>query len=406
MRDSVDQRERATLLAQGVAALILVAGITLVGLDVHRSGLTPVGPAETTTTTKDNKETRATAKGPEATERHEVTTALKETTLERALGPPGLLFVRSLLVLLVSFFAGAAVQRVLLGEFSLKLGPVEVPPLPPAPADALAKVPDLLVAAFAADETTTAAEHMPTVVTDLTVVTDPIGGSGIASLLGQIDPNGVSDYAIINLGNGQNWLTTRLFLFAVLLRRMRGLRAFVFVETRDEIPGQFIGIAKADFVRWRLARVYPWLERAIAHAYSAIDDLAIRSDAGALDPNSAGRLVENFINQPEIRSHHREESQDWHVVFTGVSEHVTWINRTLLDRLFDLAPARSSVFDAGDLTEKQRTLAVLACEGPFVALVDDRNRFRTLIDRERLLNSTARRLANVSIRDATSAGNQ
>jgi hypothetical protein len=301
---------------------------------------------------------------------------------------------------LVSFFAGAAVQRVLLGEFSLKLGPVEVPPLPPVPADALAKVPDLLVAAFAADETTTAAEHMPT------VVTDSIGGSGIASLLGQIDPNSVSDYAIINLGNGQNWLTTRLFLFAVLLRRMRGLRGFVFVETRDEIPGQFIGIAKPDFVRWRLARVYPWLERAIAHAYSAIDDLAIRSDAGALDPNSAGRLVENFINQPEIQSHRREESQDWHVLFPGVSEHATWINRTLLDRLFDLAPTRSSVFDAGDLTEKQRTLAVLACEGPFVALVDDRNRFRTLIDRERLLNSTARRLANVSIRDATSAGNQ
>jgi hypothetical protein len=392
MTDIADQRERATHWAQGVAVLVLIAGIGLVGTDIYRTGITPVGPAETTTTTKETKETRTTSKGPEATERHEVTTALKETSVERALGPPGLLFMRLLLVLLVSFFTGAAVQRVLLGEFSLKLGPVEVPPIPPPPPEDLAKVPDFIVAAFGAAEATTVGVE-PDLPAVGVPVADSLGGSGIASLFAQIDPSGLSDFAVINLGEGRNWLTSRLFLFAVLLRRMRRLRAFVFVETRDGISDQFLGIAEPAFVRWRLARAYPWLEAALARAYGRIDGLTIRSDAGALDPNSAGLLVENFMNQPEIRSRRREDSEEWLQLIPEASEHAVWINRTLLDRLFDLAPARSSVVDAGDLTERQRTLAVLACQGAFVALIDDRRRFRSLIDRDRLLNSMAQRLA-------------
>lgn len=407
MRVWVDQQKRATRLGQRVAALIFVGGIILVGLDAHRSGLTPVGPTQTTSTTKDFKETRASIKGPETTERHEVTTALTETTLERALGPPGLLIVRLLLVLLASFFAGAAVQRVFLGEFSLKLGPVELLPIPPAATEPLIEISEQLVDAFASVQIITAAKHIPAdsiTPYETAIAAEPtdVVTSGIAALLKQMNPNCVYDYAIIDLGEGQNWLSTRLFLLAVLFRRMQRLRTFVFVETRDEIPGRFVGIAAPDFVRWRLARAYPWLERAIANAYSAIDDLDICSDAGALGPKSATRLVENFINESEITSYRREESQDWHIRFPGVemSEHGTWINRTLLDRLFDPAPNRSYIFDAGDLTAKQRMLNALACEGPFVAVVDDQNRFQSLIDRERLL----RALAESFLRDLRGVG--
>jgi len=389
--DSLGKRDRAAWWAQRTAAAILIAGIGVVALGSYRTGLMPAGPAETTTTTKDTKETKTTGKGPESTERHEVTTALKETTFERALGPPGLLFLRLSLVLLVAFFSGAAVQRVLLGEFSLKVGPIELPPLPPLQEEALQKVPADLVARFGAAEA--ASEVEPDLTATPPVIESSIGGSRIASLLSLFGGEGGADYAVVNLEEGQSWLTTRLFLLSILLKRMRGLRALVFVETREGVKGRFVGVAAPDYVRWRLARAYPWLEPALARAYAAVDDLAIRSDGGALEPNAAGQLVEKFMDQPAIQTHLYDEAPGWIRLAPGTREHATWINRTLLEHLLDLAPARASVIDAGDLTEDQRTVAVLACEGPFVALVDDQSRFRTLIDRRRLLDSVGRRVA-------------
>lgn len=62
------------------------------------------------------------------------------------------------------------------------------------------------------------------------------------------------DYAVIDLGKGQEWLTSRLYIFAIMLERMRGLRCFVFLETKDEIDQRFLGIASPREVRWALAR--------------------------------------------------------------------------------------------------------------------------------------------------------
>ena len=378
----------ATRWAQRTVAIIFFVGVVLVGLEAYRTRSAPLGPAETTTTTRTTNEVKTTTKGTESTEKREVTTALKETTLERALGQPGLWLVRLLLIVLVAFFSGAAVQRILIGEFSLKLGPIEVPPLPTPPTDALARVPDAVVEAFQAEQVG-GADFEPGIPKAPPL---EVSSSHIKSLLEQIQGPGASDYAVINLGTGRNWLTTRLFLFAILLRRMRMLRTFVFVETRDGIEQRFAGVAAPDLVRWRFAREYPWLETAFAHAYGAIENREIRSDVGALDPFVAGRLVEEFMKSSEIQARQGGSRDDWDRLQPETWEHARWINRTLLDRILDLAPARTSVVDVGDLTGTARTLAVLACEGPFVALVDNQTRFRSLIDRQGLLDAVARGL--------------
>jgi hypothetical protein len=49
--------------------------------------------------------------------------------------------------------------------------------------------------------------------------------SGISGVLQEIAKEGQSDYAVIELGSGNRWLTSRLFLFAAVLKRMRGLLA-------------------------------------------------------------------------------------------------------------------------------------------------------------------------------------
>jgi hypothetical protein len=191
-------RDVATRWAQATVAIIFVVGLLLVAPVAYRDGFGPLGPEEITTTTKDIKESKTTAKGTESTEKREVTTASKETALERALGKPGLLLARLLLVVLVAFFSGAAVQRIILGEFSLKLGPVEVPPLPPAPPEALSPVPEEVVAAFGP------AVAEPGILEVAPLEPGITSSSYVMSLLEHVHSQGPADYAVIDVGTGHN----------------------------------------------------------------------------------------------------------------------------------------------------------------------------------------------------------
>ena len=87
-------------------------------------------------------------------------------------------------------------------------------------------------------------------------------------LFQQVQYNTPADYAVIDLGEGREWLTTRLFIGAVMLRRMRGLECFVFLETAMNVDRRFVAVADARQLRWALARRYPWLEVAFARAYA------------------------------------------------------------------------------------------------------------------------------------------
>ncbi len=107
------------------------------------------------------------------------------------------------------------------------------------------------------------------------------------ALIEQIRSDAASDYAVIDLGTGQQWLTSRLFIFAVLLQRMRALRCFVFVETAGETHQKFIAMASPEGVRWGLARRYPWLEQAFAQSYGNLWSIQILSNSGALDTGLA-----------------------------------------------------------------------------------------------------------------------
>ena len=91
--------------------------------------------------------------------------------------------------------------------------------------------------------------------------------SSLQALLEQVGADTTYDFVEIDLGEGKEWVTSRLFIFAIILERLLNLQCFVFLETRNGAPTQFIGIASPDEVRWRLACKYPWLEEAFAKAY-------------------------------------------------------------------------------------------------------------------------------------------
>ena len=78
--------------------------------------------------------------------------------------------------------------------------------------------------------------------------------SGGPDLLEQISSAEPYDYAIFDLKGGRGWLTSRLFIFATMLERMRGLRCCVFIDSSGTVAGSFVGAAAPSAVRWALAR--------------------------------------------------------------------------------------------------------------------------------------------------------
>ena len=61
------------------------------------------------------------------------------------------------------------------------------------------------------------------------------------TFLRDLNEASTADYAIINLGNGTQWLTSRLYIMAIVFARMKGLKALVFLETADNVRNRYLG---------------------------------------------------------------------------------------------------------------------------------------------------------------------
>lgn len=238
-------------------------------------------------------------------------------------------------------------------------------------------------------------------------------------MLDQIELRTPADFATIQLGGGDEWLTSRLFIAAMMLERMRSVRALVFVEPGTNTGQRFVAIAAPGQLRWVLAQHYPWLEaawlraaleaawpraalgaawpRAAGEEFSGDLDpeqlpnkSMVTSDSGAIDPWSARQLVSNFIqslqkdtpNGPKVAA-------DWVSFERGVSERASWVTRALLEALLPPAAFDAWTNELRDAPREKLTRAVLRRPTDFVALVDDERKFVRLVNRKALLEEMA-----------------
>ena len=214
-----------------------------------------------------------------------------------------------------------------------------------------------------------------------------------------------ADYALIIIGEGREWLTSRLFIAASLMERMRGVRCFVFVESRGDVNRRFLALAPSSAVRWRLATRYPWLEvaytAAAASAMTAAVGAAgpqsilesrrvILSDQGTLEPSAAEALVLNFITSLQLWVPPADPST-WTGFDNGKWERAQWVTHDLLRELLPEAAFDQWIREDRDGDRTKRAKPVLNREGEFVAIVDDEKRFKRLISRGAILEELAKR---------------
>jgi hypothetical protein len=215
-----------------------------------------------------------------------------------------------------------------------------------------------------------------------------------------------TDFAVVDLATDQSWLTSRLFVFALVLGEVSGLRAFVFLEYAHDTRRRFLGTASPAAIRRALGQRYPWFEeasaRALAEQYGPppTPDL-IRSSAfngwlGPLadaNPAQVSGFVRKFIEllqrttDPPIQ----EEASYLTLGPTSsalVRERTRWIDGALLEEDLFGVLEKSWVEDSPDLSRSRVTESILRQTSSFVALVNSDRQFVSLVDRFALLHQS------------------
>jgi hypothetical protein len=218
-----------------------------------------------------------------------------------------------------------------------------------------------------------------------------------SNLLAQFQNTRTPEYALLDLGEGGEWISSRLFIFAVMLQRMKGLRCIVFVQSMANQQATYVGCASPDNVRWRLAADQPWLEAAFAQAYATMAGVPQgmpRSNRfvdvkGALQPQIAQIIVSNFIQSLKEPAPHFNPD-DFVTIHSG-DEHATWITVAELERILGTDLWTDAVAENTDQAPEAKRLQarrILSKPHPYVAQTRD-GAFVSLVSRVALLDEVA-----------------
>lgn len=243
--------------------------------------------------------------------------------------------------------------------------------------------------------------------------TDPMqitNDSAKRTLLRMLREPGLREYSVINLGEGNEWISSRLFIFAIMLQRMKGIQCIVFL---DGSPPKFLGLASPEHVRWSLAQDQPWLEQAYANAYAnnlyyQAEDSFIVSKYGALDGQTADNVVRNYIQRvtqsmttvPSIATVPLTV-RSW-AVLGNSTEYGTWLRSSDVQRILGETLRKDMIVESGD--RRSEAKALLQCNAPYVARVKSNGEFISVISRVGFVNEmTTKLVARLGLLNAPAA---
>jgi hypothetical protein len=226
--------------------------------------------------------------------------------------------------------------------------------------------------------------------------------SAAMTMFAQLQGEAPAPYLVVDLGEGREWLTSRLYIFAILLRAMRQTGALLFVETVAGVRGRFVGLASPEHVRWALAHAYPWLEADYATAYAQATtarqtsnpnpnpnvDPFVLDDNGRLAQEVAHQVATNFVFAVQVvppgAAVPTTTNDQWVVEDRPDGkfiEHAKWLTGAELERVLGSVLHRFAYL----VETVPRSPAEVAREAvrvhgeDVVALVDDQHRFRDMV---------------------------
>ena len=195
-----------------------------------------------------------------------------------------------------------------------------------------------------------------------------------------------ADYVTVNLEHGKAWLTSRLFILATLIPRVRAIKRIVFLAGPAE---EFVGEARPSDVAAMLALKYPWFEDSYMNAQrqAGLEYSPTRPPL----PHQPPALLSEFLRQVQINpAPATPPSNEW-VLFEGhYAEHAEWLTKDLLSDILKKKLNRSSVKRDPAVNSSTAAQSVLLTDADFVAIVDTFGTFLHLIDRYQALDQGVR----------------
>lgn len=240
-----------------------------------------------------------------------------------------------------------------------------------------------------------------------------VNDSTARTFVSQLTDDGTGDYAEVNLGTGDEWLTSRLFIMAIVFARMKGIKAFVFLETSGTTRKRYVGWAEPQVVRWALSKRYAWLEQAYAEAYSTVTSQQrafVVSNQGRLgyqhsphDPGASIELLREFLQRIQmvfpapLLPPVPPDPQEWVLLDpqTNTFEHARWVNGAAIEDLLggDLNSTTVPLADLRSKSTLDQLRGAVSGSGRFVAATSDDQRFQSLVDRSVVLEQVAQRVS-------------
>jgi hypothetical protein len=213
--------------------------------------------------------------------------------------------------------------------------------------------------------------------------------SGPTALLNELQFGGSHEFIVVDLGTDTalRWLTSRLYLFAVMLPRISCLKCFVFVETASGIRNRFVGIASPDAVRWGLARRYPWLEYAYAKVYAQIGMPQFELVTGTSALWQMQQIVSQFLAAIRIPNavplpfpdpNRPPETVD---LGNAVLEYAKWPDGGRVERILSSDLSTESIQVPSGQTLQDLMATPIRGAGRFIAVVETERTFRHVLDR-------------------------
>jgi hypothetical protein len=213
--------------------------------------------------------------------------------------------------------------------------------------------------------------------------------TALMTLFERIQESSTWEYLIVDIKDGRRWLLSRVFIFTVFLKAMRGLKCVVFVETTDSHYRKLIGVASPDAVRLTLLREFPWFESALSESQRNYNIPLLHP---SVSPGDAGNIIRHFIEQPEMRANALPAvPEQWtRLGVQEIWEHTEWLTTENKDRYLrrSFYEWDSSIYlDTPAAQPEARTKELLSRKAPHVALVNSRFEFQGVVDRATLVES-------------------
>jgi hypothetical protein len=255
------------------------------------------------------------------------------------------------------------------------------------------------------------------------VVAQQVNDSYFLTLREALRASGSADYFVVDLRNdGDEWLTSRLYVFSYLLGRLKGIRAVVFVATRGDVAGSFLAVGRVDRIMRTLAMAQPWLREARLEAEAnqvgrlpnpatappapvpAAPTLSVPADvdewwegvrAGTIYADPL-QVAQQFLSrmQWEQPPGMMDPDSSWLRLPDQPGrpttwEHAAWVRSAdVIDGFMrDSVEPDWWIIDDRSWTAEERVRSVAAAPGDFVALLRPTRRFDRLIDRRSLLTT-------------------